>query len=134
VQLSPRRSIHPGKTVNPGAKRGQFPVKYRSTFLGQDGQEALSKGQFYGCSLRWVYSGFAFSALIKPIALTVHFEDVDVMGQAVEDTRFTFASVAASARGFTQDVFRLAAEMPSYLTISPMRSAQAFSATFFSSA
>ena len=34
---------------------------------------------------RWRDSGFGFAALAEPEALAVHLEDLDVVGQAVED-------------------------------------------------
>ncbi len=45
---------------------------------------ALAEGQFMGsCVVSG--SGIALAALTEPEAFTVHLEDVDVVGQAVED-------------------------------------------------
>lgn len=59
------------------------PWRVRSQTAGAS-QGALAEGQFLGIWL-WFRSGFCLAALSETEALAVHFEDVDVVGQTVED-------------------------------------------------
>ena len=71
--------------VIPGHGRG-FGVRLgaRGPHMPDACQGALAEGQFMWARGSW-RSGVGCAALTEPEALAVHFEDVDVVGQAVED-------------------------------------------------
>lgn len=62
---------------------GGAPWRVRSQVAGAR-RGALAEGQFLGI---WsgFGSGFCLAALPEPVAFAVHFENVDVVGQAVKD-------------------------------------------------
>jgi hypothetical protein len=46
--------------------------------------QTLGRNHIHSGARRFLMSAFCFSALTQPVALAIHFENVDMVGQSVE--------------------------------------------------